>query len=180
MIDAALDAVSAPRPGADGTPDPRNPGQRRAEGLLELIRLAMGAPEMPEDGGEPVTVVVTVPLETLMADLLADGVVAGELENGAPISAETARRLACDAFIVAAVLGTNSEVLDIGRLSRAVPRPMRRALVATRPRMRVSRLRTATALVPGPSHRALDPRPRADLPVQPRAALRATSSSHPP
>ncbi len=130
LIDAALDAVSAPRPGADGTPDPRNPGQRRAEGLLELIRLAMGAPEMPEDGGEPVTVVVTVPLETLMADLLADGVVAGELENGAPISAETARRLACDAFIVAAVLGTNSEVLDIGRLSRAVPRPMRRALVA--------------------------------------------------
>jgi hypothetical protein len=65
-----------------------------------------------------------------MADLLAGGVVAGELENGAPISAETARRLACDAFIVAAVLGTSSEVLDIGRLSRAVPRPMRRALVA--------------------------------------------------
>jgi len=130
LIDAALDAVSAPRPAADGTPDPRNPGQRRAEGLLELIRLAMGAPEMPEDGGEPVTVVVTVPLETLMAGLLDGGVVAGELENGAPISAETARRLACDAFIVAAVLGTNSEVLDIGRLSRAVPRPMRRALVA--------------------------------------------------
>lgn len=130
LIDAALDAVSAPCPGADGTPDPRNPGQRRAEGLLELIRLALGSPEMPEDGGEPVTVVVTVPLETLEARMEAAGVVAGELENGAPISAETARRLACDAFLVAAVLGTSSEVLDIGRLSRAVPRPMRRALVA--------------------------------------------------
>jgi hypothetical protein len=37
-----------------------------------------------------------------------------KLENGAPISAETARRLACDAFIVAAVLGITSEVFNIG------------------------------------------------------------------
>jgi hypothetical protein len=130
LIDAALDAVSAPRPSADRTPDPRNPGQRRAEGLLELIKLALGAPEMPEDGGEPVTVVVTVPLETLEGRLHGSGAVAAELENGAPISAETARRLACDAFLVGAVLGTTSEVLDIGRLSRVIPRPMRRALVA--------------------------------------------------
>ena len=79
MVDAALDAVSAPVRAADGTPDPRNPGQRRAEGLLELIRLALGTPEMPEDGGEPVTVVVTVPLETLEARLDAAWVVAGEL-----------------------------------------------------------------------------------------------------
>jgi Domain of unknown function (DUF222) len=130
LIDAALDAVSAPVPAADGTPDPRTPGQRRAQGLLELIRLALGAPAMPQDGGEPVTVVVTVPLETLEARLDAAGVVAAELDNGAPISAETARRMACDAFLVAAVLGTSSEVLDIGRLSRVVPRAMRRALVA--------------------------------------------------
>jgi hypothetical protein len=132
LIDAALDAVSAPGPSADGIPDPRTPGQRRAEGLLELIRLALGSPEMPEDGGEPVTVVVTVPLETLEGRLhgsRSSHNPAAELENGAPISAETARRLACDAFIVAAVLGTTSEVLNIGRLSRAVPRPMRRALV---------------------------------------------------
>jgi hypothetical protein len=85
---------------------------------------------MPEEGGEPVTVVVTVPLETLEGRLHGSGAVAAELENGAPISAETARQLACDAFLVAAVLGTTSEVLDIGRLSRVIPRPMRRALVA--------------------------------------------------
>lgn len=130
LIDAALDAVSEPRPGADGAEDPRNPGQRRAEGLLELLKLALNSPGMPEDGGEPVTVVVTVPLSTLESRLGDAGLVAGELENGSPISAETARRLACDAFLVAAVLGTTSEVLNIGRLSRAVPRPMRRALVA--------------------------------------------------
>lgn len=84
---------------------------------------------MPEDGGEAVTVVVTVPLETLESRLEDNGVVAAELENGAPVSAETARRLSCDALLVAAVLGIGSEVLDIGRLARNPPRPMRRALV---------------------------------------------------
>ena len=85
---------------------------------------------MPEDGGEPVTVVVTVPLATLMPTWRAPEWWPASWRTVPPISAETARRLACDAFLVAAVLGTTSEVLDIGRLSRAVPRPMRRALVA--------------------------------------------------
>jgi hypothetical protein len=39
-------------------------------------------------------------------------------------------RLACDAWLVAAVLDSDANVLDIGRLSRVVPRPMRRALIA--------------------------------------------------
>ncbi len=54
LLDAALQAVSGPRPAADGTPDPRSPGQRRAEGLLELITLAVTTEQMPDHGGEPV------------------------------------------------------------------------------------------------------------------------------
>jgi hypothetical protein len=144
FMDAALDAVSGPRPGPDGAPDPRGPGQRRADGLLEIFRMAMGAPDMPEHGGEPVAMTVTVPFSTLEARLSGDrdpgckgphasndaGVQAGELADGSPISAETARRLACDAWLIPAVLGSTSEVLDIGRMARAVPRPMRRALIA--------------------------------------------------
>ena len=45
-----------------------------------------------------------------------------------PISAETARRLACDAMIIPVVLGSRSEPLDIGRASRTVPLGMRRAV----------------------------------------------------
>jgi hypothetical protein len=45
-----------------------------------------------------------------------------------PISAETARRLACDAKVLPVVLGSRSEPLDIGRASRTVPLPMRRAV----------------------------------------------------
>jgi len=127
LFDVALSAVSAARPAADGTPDPRPAPLRRAEGLLELVRLALNAPDMPEHGGEPVTVVVTAPLSALRKDPDAD---AATFEDGSPMSPETAGRLACDAWLVAAVIATGPEVLDIGRLSRIVPRGIRRALMA--------------------------------------------------
>jgi hypothetical protein len=40
------------------------------------------------------------------------------------------RKLACDAMILAAVLATGSQPLDIGRAQRLVPIGMRRALIA--------------------------------------------------
>jgi uncharacterized protein DUF222/HNH endonuclease len=136
LLEAALDPVSAPRPRPDGGPDLRSAGRRRADGLLELVRLALACPQLPEDGGEPVQLLVTVPLATLEARLEEAGhgpagpVRAAELADGTALSAEAARRLACDATIVAAVLGPASEVLDIGRAARAIPRAIRRALTA--------------------------------------------------
>ncbi len=146
LIDAALAAVSAPRRGQDGTPDPRTAGQRRAKGLLQLIKLALQADGMPELGGEPVTLTVTTTADYLTSkDSHADhdcSVSAdappgptinprpATLEDGTALSPEATRRLACDAWLVAAVLDSDANVLDIGRLSRVVPRPMRRALIA--------------------------------------------------
>jgi hypothetical protein len=48
--------------------------------------------------------------------------------NGYPVSAGTARRLACDAGIIPAVLGGRSEVLDLGRSTPTWNRAQRRAL----------------------------------------------------
>jgi hypothetical protein len=48
--------------------------------------------------------------------------------GGPHISAETARRLACDASVVGMVRGPGSEVLDVGRKRRTVPAALRRAL----------------------------------------------------
>ena len=45
------------------------------------------------------------------------------------IDASTARRLACDAAVIPAVLNGRSEPLDIGRRTRTVPTALRRALV---------------------------------------------------
>ncbi len=54
--------------------------------------------------------------DTLVADLTAVGI--AQTSTGEKITAGQARRLACQAGLRAAVLGTNSEVLDLGRESR--------------------------------------------------------------
>ncbi|GIJ47029.1 HNH endonuclease [Virgisporangium aliadipatigenens] len=51
-----------------------------------------------------------------------------ELGSGEPVPAETARRLACDAMVVPAVLGAAGEVLDVGAETGTVPQGVRRAL----------------------------------------------------
>jgi hypothetical protein len=52
----------------------------------------------------------------------------GTLDSGALVDAGTVRRWACDAEIVPMVLGSKSEPLDVGRVSRTVPDALRRAL----------------------------------------------------
>lgn len=56
-------------------------------------------------------------------------------DDGTAVSAETFRRIACDAGLVAAQLGSNdngqasvADVLDIGRRTRVIPTAIRRAL----------------------------------------------------
>jgi hypothetical protein len=61
-------------------------------------------------------------------DLASDGTLRAELEDGTHVSAETLRRVACDGGIVAAAVDESGEVLDIGRRTRAIPTPIRRAL----------------------------------------------------
>jgi hypothetical protein len=53
----------------------------------------------------------------------------GRLDDGSPVSAAEARKLACDAQIIPAVLGTAGQVLDVGRARRLIAGPIRRALV---------------------------------------------------
>jgi hypothetical protein len=53
----------------------------------------------------------------------------GWLDNGTPISPAEARRLACDAQILPAVLGTAGQVLDVGRARRLFTGAIRRALI---------------------------------------------------
>jgi hypothetical protein len=69
--------------------------------------------KLPNAGGLNATVVVLMELETLM-----DGLKAAKLDTGETISPALARRLACEAGIIPAVLGGKSEVLDLGRSRR--------------------------------------------------------------
>ena len=67
--------------------------------------------------------VVTIPYEGLAA-----GAGVGTLGDGTRISAGEARRLACTAGILPAVLDGDSEVLDLGRTRRLFTAAQRKAL----------------------------------------------------
>lgn len=71
------------------------------------------AAQLPASGGVSATVVVTMGLGTLMG-----GLAAASLDTGSRISAGQARRLACEAGIIPAVVGGRSELLDLGRTRR--------------------------------------------------------------
>ena len=81
-----------------------------------LVRLIESYPveKVPASGGLNATVVVTMSLESLR-DGLGHATVTGA---DAELSGATARRLACAAGVVPAVLDGRSRVLDLGRRSR--------------------------------------------------------------
>lgn len=78
---------------------------------------------LPLHGGDATTVIVTVSLDALRAELAAAGVATVDR-----LTAAEARRLACTAKIVPAVLGGKSEVLDLGRSARLFSPAQRKAL----------------------------------------------------
>jgi hypothetical protein len=124
IVQAALDPLAAPHPAADGAADPRSASRRRADALVQLCEQALTGDQLPEQGGERTTVVVTMPMDTL---LHLPGMPA-LLPNGLPLSAAAARKAACDAGILPIVLGSASEPLDVGRRTRLWPAGLRRAI----------------------------------------------------
>ena len=128
LLDAALDPLARPRPSDAEGPDPRTGGQRTADALVELARRALAGQcrpggGLPETGGEAATLLITI----READLRA-GLGAALLPTGDIISAAAARRWACDAKLIPAVLGAESAPLDLGRTRRLFTPAQRRAL----------------------------------------------------
>ncbi|MEU4242575.1 DUF222 domain-containing protein [Actinoplanes sp. NPDC026619] len=117
-VQAALHPLCGP-----ATDDDRSPAQRRADALLEVCRLALRTGELPEDGGEPVQLSVTVAYHPLTHALGA-----AATDTGQRLPATTVRRLACDARILPLVLGGAGQILDAGRSRRLATGPLRRAL----------------------------------------------------
>jgi len=95
--------------------------------LAQLMALAAGTDGGPTRHGTRPTIAVHLMLETLQRRLGAPG---AHLDWAGPISAEAARRLACDAKIIPVVLGAAGEPLDVGRASYPVTQAIWRALVA--------------------------------------------------
>ena len=125
----ALIAIASPRHRASKGPleAPRPTPERLGQAFVELIE-RYPAKRLPRSGGLDATAVVLIPLETLRGELKA-----ARLDTGEPIAPGTARRLACEAKILPTVLGTRSEVLDLGRSKRLYQPPQRlKALIEHR------------------------------------------------
>lgn len=128
-----LDALTSPRVDAldHGVVDPatgqRLPGHRLAGEAFVALLERVDPQRLPLHGGAATTVVVTIDL-----DSLRDGLGEAVLGDGTRITAGEARRLACRANIVPAVLGGDSELLDLGRSRRLFTTAQRLALARRR------------------------------------------------
>ena len=116
--DDPLDRLSYPR--------------RLGEAFCQLLE-AVDPHRLPLHGGDATTVVITIDLSALrselgVAEILGAGAVPGS-DDPPLITAADARRLACTANILPAVLGGPSEVLDLARISRLFSAAQRRAML---------------------------------------------------
>jgi hypothetical protein len=126
MLRKQLLAYAAPkhRASVDGrAPVPGRPSAHRmGEAFVEYVA-TYPTDRLPRTGGVSATVVVTMPLDTLIG-----GLKAAQIDTGHRVSPGLARRLACEAGIIPAVLGSKSQVLDLGRKVRFHTEPQRIAL----------------------------------------------------
>ena len=124
-IEAASDALFK----EDGE---ESPERRRADavGLLAERALAAGfgaEDDVPVSGtrAERYQVMLHVDRATLARDGEPGR---SELEDGTRVSAETSRRVTCDAGLVSVTHDADGQVLDVGRRTRTIPPSLRRAL----------------------------------------------------
>ena len=111
--------------------------KRMGQAFIQLLE-SLDPTRLPIHGGDATTLVVTVSLDALRADLatadlLGAGLVPGDHLTGDltgdRITAAQARRLACTAKILPVVLGGESLPLDLGRTRRLFTPTQRKALL---------------------------------------------------
>ncbi len=124
LIVKALEmAVDASFVEAETSEEPVPIAARRADALAEIAETYMNNNESSGSTADRYQVVVHVGAST-GRDLAPDAYI----EDGPHVTAVTSRRIACDSSIVAIKEDENGEPLSIGRRSRSIPPPMRRAL----------------------------------------------------
>jgi hypothetical protein len=101
---------------------------RRADALVEMARRAGAVDPDAMQRPEP-TIVAVIDHRYLLDQLASAGAGVCQLDNGNPIPPATARRLACSAGILPAVLGGASVPLDWGRTRRLASATQRQALL---------------------------------------------------
>jgi hypothetical protein len=100
--------------------------QRRADALACIAESFLAHDVLEAPGADRQQIIVHVAAETLRSGSAG----CCEIEHGTSIPAETARRISCDASVVALVEGEDGEPLNVGRKTRIISAPLRRLLTA--------------------------------------------------
>jgi hypothetical protein len=109
---------------AETSSPPEPPAAHRADALVAMARSALASGDAAGCDGERCEVSVHVDVSSLADDRIHERC---ELSDGPVIAPETARRLSCDGSIVR-IIERDGRPLSVGRRTRAVPAPLRRAL----------------------------------------------------
>jgi hypothetical protein len=117
-----LEAYTSPRRTPLGEVDGLPLARRRGEAFCAFLE---NLPDtgLPVHGGTTTSVMVTLDYDTLLT-----GIGVATTSTGDLITADQARRLACQARIIPVVLGAQGEVLDLGRSARLFSPAQRKAL----------------------------------------------------
>ncbi|NKG20047.1 HNH endonuclease signature motif containing protein [Paeniglutamicibacter terrestris] len=107
-----------------GLVDTRTTPQLLLDGIIASINGSLTGTALSESGGLPVRVGVLIDYQSLLGQCETAGITG----HGRVISAANIRRLACDAGILPAVLGSKGEILDLGREVRGFSPAQRKAL----------------------------------------------------
>ncbi|CCQ47822.1 HNH endonuclease [Pseudarthrobacter siccitolerans] len=136
--------------------DRRTRPQKQLEGLVGAAKLALATNTLPATGGNRPQIIATInyqdlfphptPTNTSTATSTATGTGTdagtdtntgtqtgtgtGNFVFTGPVAAATLRKIACDADIIPALLGTHGELLDLGRKTRLFTPAQRTALTA--------------------------------------------------
>ncbi|QOT21687.1 HNH endonuclease signature motif containing protein [Paenarthrobacter sp. YJN-D] len=128
--------------------DRRSRAQKLLDGLIGACAVAMTTGKLPSNGGLRPQLTVTIDHHDLFQHLTHTTTSATEETNTpkqpgprntvstgtatftGPIHPNTIRKIACDADILPVLLGTDSQILDIGRTTRIFPPHIRKAITA--------------------------------------------------
>ncbi|MFF1252101.1 DUF222 domain-containing protein [Pseudarthrobacter sp. NPDC058329] len=132
----------------DGGPDldRRTRPQKQLDGLVGAAKVALGTNALPATGGNRPQIIATINYHDLLPHPAGEnsartgtgtGTTGSDVATGTgnfvftgPVAAATLRKIACDADIIPALLGTHGELLDLGRKTRLFTPTQRLALTA--------------------------------------------------
>ncbi|TQJ39902.1 uncharacterized protein DUF222 [Arthrobacter sp. SLBN-112] len=129
--------------------DRRTRAQKQLDGIITAAKTALATNTLPTTGGNRPQIIATIHYQDLFPGPLPTSSGRTESTTGAqvetragtpagtgtfaftgPVAAATLRKIACDADIIPALLGTHGEILDLGRKTRLFTPAQRTALTA--------------------------------------------------